>query len=53
VFNRDEVRIRSIGEGDVLQLSVMERGRTRQIALDGEVVKESPGAAEVLAALSE
>jgi hypothetical protein len=52
-FQRDEVRIRSIARGKVVQLSVMEKGRTRQIDLDGEVVKQSPGATEVLAALSE
>jgi hypothetical protein len=53
VLDRDEVRIRSIAGGKVLQLSGMETGRTRQIDLDGEVVKKSPGATEVLAALSE
>jgi hypothetical protein len=53
VFDRDEVRIRSIAGGEVLQLSGMETGRTRQIDLDGEVVKKSPGATEVLAAISE
>jgi sporulation protein YlmC with PRC-barrel domain len=53
VFDRDEVRIRSIAGGEVLQISGMETGRTRQIDLDGEVVKKSPGATEVLAAISE
>jgi hypothetical protein len=53
VFDRDEVRMRSIAGGEVVQLSGMEKGRTRQIDLDGEVVKKSPGATEVLAALLE
>lgn len=53
VFDRDEVRLRSAAGGEVIYLSAPERGRTRAIDLDAELLKEHPGAAEVLAALSE
>jgi hypothetical protein len=52
-FARDEIRIRSMAGGEVLSLEATENGRTRSIELDGEVVSVYPGAAEVIAALSE
>jgi hypothetical protein len=52
-FDRDQIRIRSMAGGEVLALEAMENGRTRSIELDGEVVSVYPGAAEVVAALSE
>ena len=52
-FDRDAVGLRSVAGGEVLCLSATERGRTREIDLDGEAVEHSPGASEVVAALSE
>jgi hypothetical protein len=51
-FDRDAVGLRSIAGGEILYLSATERGRTREIDLDGGAVEHSPGAAEVVAALS-
>jgi hypothetical protein len=51
VFDRDEIRLRSIAGGEVLYLDATENGRTHTIDLDGEVVDQYPGAPEVVAAL--
>jgi hypothetical protein len=52
-FDRDEVRLRSYAGGELFHLSATERGRIREIDLDGEAVTEASGAPEVIAALSE
>jgi hypothetical protein len=52
-FDRDDVRLRSYAGGELFHLSATERGRVREIELDGAVVTEASGASEVIAALSE
>jgi len=52
VFDRDDIRLGRTPSGDSLFLNATEKGRTRQITLDGTVVDRNR-AAEVLVALSE
>jgi hypothetical protein len=50
VFDRDDIRI--AGSREALLLYATEHGRTHDIELDAKVLDESPGAIEVIAALS-
>jgi hypothetical protein len=40
-------------DGDVIFLKVREGDKTREVALEGKALEKHPGAADVLAALSE